>query len=61
MSEHQIIFDGSTSLEDVKNYAEKMAIINVMENCNGNKVKMAKLLGISRETLYQKLKKYDLA
>lgn len=48
------------SLEDVKNNAEKAAIINVQKSCDGNKAKMAKILGISRETLYQKLKKYDI-
>ncbi len=50
----------SGSLEDIKNNAEKAAIINVGKSCGGNKAKMAKMLGISRETLYQKIKKYNI-
>ncbi len=48
------------TLEDVKNNAERAAIINVQKSCNGNKAKMAKILGISRETLYQKIKNYSI-
>lgn len=50
----------SGSLEDIKNNAEKAAIASVWKSCGGNKARMARMLGISRETLYQKIKKYNM-
>ncbi|AZV57425.1 sigma 54-interacting transcriptional regulator [Clostridium sp. AWRP] len=44
------------SLKDL----EKEAIINCMNNCNGNIAKASKLLGINRSTLYTKIKKYQI-
>jgi len=38
---------------------EKQYILRVLEETDGNKAKAANLLGISRETLYQKLKQYQ--
>jgi len=38
---------------------EKQYIHRVLEETEGNKAKAASILGISRETLYQKLKQYD--
>ena len=38
---------------------EKRYIVRVLEECDGNKAKAASILGISRETLYQKLRQYD--
>ncbi|WP_338749430.1 sigma 54-interacting transcriptional regulator [Bacillus sp. FJAT-52991] len=40
--------------------AEISAIQKVMEEVNGNKAKAARLLGISRSGLYEKLKRYQL-
>ncbi|OBR93890.1 acetoin dehydrogenase operon transcriptional activator AcoR [Clostridium ragsdalei P11] len=39
---------------------EKEAIINCMNNCNGNIAKASKILGINRSTLYTKIKKYQI-
>jgi PAS domain S-box-containing protein len=39
---------------------EKNLILNVMHECDWNKHKAARLLAISRGTLYSKLKRYDL-
>jgi Nif-specific regulatory protein len=38
---------------------EKQYIHRVLEETDGNKAKASSILGISRETLYQKLKQYD--
>lgn len=40
--------------------AEEQTIRNTMARCNGNLTLVAKELGISRPTLYSKLKKYDI-
>lgn len=39
---------------------EKIRLIDALNKCNGNKSKAAKMLGISRVTLWKKLKKYNL-
>lgn len=43
-----------------KENLEKISIEQALELCNGNKSKAAKQLGVSRVTLYQKIKKYHL-
>ncbi|UUI05233.1 sigma 54-interacting transcriptional regulator [Oceanobacillus jeddahense] len=43
-----------------KENIEKISIEQALDRCNGNKSKAAKQLGISRVTLYQKIKKYNL-
>ncbi len=40
--------------------AEKTTIISAIKECHGNLVQVAKLLQISRSTLYRKLKDYDI-
>lgn len=49
-------FFNTKSLEEV----EKEAIINTLKFCNGNKTKTAKILNISRNTLYLKTKQFGL-
>ena len=38
---------------------EKQYINRILEETEGNKAKAASILGISRETLYQKLRQYE--
>ena len=38
--------------------AERQHILSVYEKCGGNKKKTAQLLGVSRDTLYRKLREY---
>ena len=38
---------------------EKQYILHALEETGGNKAKTANLLGISRETLYQKIKQFE--
>jgi len=38
---------------------EKQYILRVLEEADNNKARAASILGISRETLYQKLKQYQ--
>ncbi len=40
--------------------AERMLITRTLEHVNDNKAKAARLLGVSRKTLYDKLKAYDM-
>ncbi len=47
-------------LDDVVNKAEKDAILNALTVCKGNKSKTAKLLQISRTTLYEKMTKHKI-
>lgn len=47
------------SLKDAVDDFEKMTIIKCLEAVNYNKSKAAKLLGISRPTLYERLEKYN--
>jgi len=48
------------SLENILAGVEKEALIYALETTNGNKVRAAKTLGLSRAGLYKKLKKHDL-
>ena len=45
-------------LRDQIEEAERISIINALKRCGGNKEKAAKLLGISRASIYQKIAKY---
>lgn len=42
------------------NVAEKKIIKNALDKCDGNIVKVAKFLNMSRSTLYRKIKKYNI-
>jgi transcriptional regulator of acetoin/glycerol metabolism len=46
----------SSDLEDI----ERATIQRVFEQVNGDKVMAGKMLGISRATLYRKLKRYNI-
>ena len=39
---------------------ERMTILRVFEQANGDKALAGKMLGISRATLYRKLKRYSI-
>ena len=47
---------GVQSLDDM----ERVAILQALAQCHGNKKKAAELLGIQRPTLYNKLKRYSI-
>lgn len=47
------------SLKEKKKFTEKEAIKEALQICQGNRVLAARLLNISRNTLYKKLRKYD--
>ena len=46
----------TTDLEDI----ERATIQRVFEQVNGDKARAGKMLGISRATLYRKLKRYNI-
>jgi len=48
------------TLEDKKERMEREAILQVLKQVKGNKLKAAKLLNISRSTLYAKIEKYNI-
>lgn len=48
------------TLEEVMEETERNTILNYLEIMNGNKTETAKVLGISRTTLYEKMNKYGL-
>lgn len=50
----------SNSLKSILEETEINVLKETLENTGGNKVKAAKILGISRAGLYQKLEKYNL-
>jgi len=53
--------DRFTKLDDIeKLHIEKLHIEMILESCNGNREQATELLGISRKTLYNKIKKYHL-
>ncbi len=41
-------------------FAEREHLLKVLQDCNGNKTRTAKILGITKKTLYAKLKKYSM-
>lgn len=52
--------DTSVKLEDVVEQVEKKYIVQVMKDCDNNKTKAARLLGISLRSLYYKLERYGI-
>lgn len=51
---------GSKSLKETLEDAEKQAIIQTLENVHDDKLEAARLLGISKSSLYEKIKKYHI-
>ncbi len=49
-----------TQLNEAKEQSEKEIIINTLEQTKYNKAKTARILGIDRKTLYNKLHKYNI-
>ncbi len=58
--EPQIIEESPNDLADIKEDAEKQAILRALTAAGGNKSKAAKMLGIHRSGFYQKLQKYNI-
>ncbi len=52
--------EGMYQIKDMKNSIERETIMRAIQDCNHNKTKAAKLLGISRTLLYKKIEKYGL-
>ncbi|WP_100334263.1 sigma-54 interaction domain-containing protein [Bacillus alkalisoli] len=51
---------GRKKLKDTLEEAERLAILQSIQICNGDKMEVAKQLGISKSSLYEKLKKYEV-
>lgn len=63
LSMNGVDFEDSNADNDLKSLTdevEKNKIIKAMESLGGNKIKVAKSLGISRSNLYYKMKKYNI-
>ena len=58
----QIAFsDGSSVSTTALAEMERMTILKVFEQANGDKALAGRMLGISRATLYRKLKRYNIS
>lgn len=64
LEEYDFCFQNTTATDDDQNMTleelEKTAIANAIRNCDGNLSLVAQQLGITRQTLYNKIKKYNL-
>jgi len=58
---HHRSVSGGLGLVALLDQIEKQMILNALQHQGGKKQETADLLGIDRRTLYQKLKKYDIA
>jgi transcriptional regulator of acetoin/glycerol metabolism len=57
MAAHQLSAHGST---DLLKDAERAALLQAIEECNGNMTRTAEQLGVSRNTLYRKMKRHGI-
>jgi two-component system response regulator AtoC len=57
---NQRVQSARISLNEVTAEAEKAYILRILSSTRGNKTKAAKVLGISRKTLWEKVKNYNL-
>ena len=48
--------DSSRSLDEL----ERQHILQLLEECGGNRSRVARILGISRRTVYRKLRQYGI-
>lgn len=48
------------TLSQIRDRAERKAIVDALVNCRGNKVKAAKILGISRSLIHKKINKFNI-
>ncbi len=60
MSQSKIKISDRISLKTIMEDTERNVLVQALQRTGGNKVKAARLLGISRAGLYQKLEKYSL-
>ena len=52
---------GQTSLSEIRHFNERQLIFDTLSREEWNMVRSARVLGISRATLYEKLKKYNIS
>jgi transcriptional regulator with PAS, ATPase and Fis domain len=60
ITNHKTINPLKWNRQEQINDADKKIILEALEKANGNKTKAAEILGISRSTLYEKIKKYQI-
>ncbi|WP_442865220.1 sigma-54 interaction domain-containing protein [Alkalihalobacillus sp. CinArs1] len=60
LTEEKTIVSAGRKLKDVLEEAEREAIRKTLVKCSDNKIEAAKILGIGKTSLYDKIKKYDL-
>ena len=48
------------NLDEIVRHAERQALVRALERAQGNRSATARLLGVSRTTLYAKLEEYGL-
>ena len=53
--------DNPSQVNDIMEQKQKEVILEVLEQTSGNKTQAAKALGMSRSTLYEKIKKFGLS
>ena len=52
--------DSLFNLQDLREGTEKSLIFNILKSCRWDRTRAAKILNISRTTLWRKIKKYEL-
>lgn len=60
LTEEKTIVAAGRKLKDVMEEAEREAIRKTLVKCSDNKIEAAKILGIGKTSLYDKIKKYNL-